>query len=83
MYFMTDLEFTVLSQQEKIEVLSTAFFITSNQQIPTLLFLVEDFFVEALYDLRGNVLTTITYSSSAILPESFLDLITLSDLEDL
>jgi len=83
MYFMTDLEFTVLSQQEKIEVLSTAFFIASNQQIPTLLFLVEDFFVEALYDLRGNVLTTITYSSSAILPESFLDLITLSDLEDL
>ena len=83
MYFMTDLEFTVLSQQEKIEVLSTAFFIASNQQIPTLLFLVEDFFVEALYDLRGNVLTTITYSSSAILPESFLDLISLSDLEDL
>jgi hypothetical protein len=83
MHRMTDLEFTVLSQQEKIEVLSTAFFIASNQQIPTLLFLVEDFFVEALYDLRGNVLTTITYSSSAILPESFLDLITLSDLEDL
>jgi len=83
MHCMTDLEFTVLSQQEKIEVLSTAFFIASNQQIPTLLFLVEDFFVEALYDLRGNVLTTITYSSSAILPESFLDLITLTDLEDL
>lgn len=80
---MTDLEFTVLSQQEKIEILSTAFFVASNEQIPTMLFLVEDFFVEALYDLRGNVLTTITYSSSAILPDSFLDLISLSDLKDL
>ncbi|MGN7203797.1 hypothetical protein ACTHQF_05940 [Pedobacter sp. SAFR-022] len=80
---MTDLEFTVLSQNEKIRVLSTASFIATNDQIPTLLFLVEDFFVEAFYDVRGNVLSTITYSSSAILPEVFLDLIALNDLRDL
>lgn len=80
---MTDIQFTALSQQEKIKVLSRAFFIALNDQIPTMLFLVEDFFVEALYDFRGNVLTTITYSSSAIVPEVFLDLIALNDLRDL
>ena len=77
---MTDYEFSALSEEGKVEVLSTSIFIAISKDAIAILFLVENFFVEAFYDVDQNLLMTITYSSSLILPMRYLDLIVLDDL---
>jgi len=79
---MTDVEFTSLSEQDRIRVLSTACYITLSEELSAMLFLVDDFFVEVFYNIYGNVLTTITYSSATLLPECYLDQIALTDLQN-
>jgi hypothetical protein len=77
---MTDFEFTALSRQDKVEVLSTSDFIALNNHVFAILFLVDDFFVEACYDIHLNLLATTTFSSSTVLPKTYLDMIVLDDL---
>jgi hypothetical protein len=77
---MTDFEFTALSEQDKVEVLSTSVFIALNNDVFAILFLVDEFFVEAFYDINQNLLATTTFSSSSILPKKYLDMIVLDDL---
>lgn len=77
---MTDFEFIALSEQDKIDVLSTSICITLNHDVFTRLFLVDAFFVEAFYDINHTLLTTITFSSTVILPKMYLDMIVLDDL---
>lgn len=80
MKHMTDFEFTALPERTRIMVLSTAYYIATSDEVPAMLFLVDDFFVEVICYVEGNLLTTITYSSSAILPEYYLDLINVDEL---
>lgn len=77
---MTDYEFTALSDQDKVEVLSTSVFIAISEEIFAILFLVDNFFVEAFYDIDQHLLMTTTYSSSGILPDRYFNLIILDDL---
>jgi len=77
---MTDFEFTALSEEDKVEILSTSVFIALNNDVFAILFLVDGFFVEAFYDINQSLLTTITFSSTAILPKKYLDMIILDDL---
>jgi len=77
---MTDFEFTALSEYDKVEVLSTSVFIAMNHDVLAILFLVDEFFVEAFYDINENLLDTTTFSSSVILPKRYLDMIFLDDL---
>lgn len=77
---MSDFEFTALSDQDKVEVLSTSVFITMNNDVYSALYLVDEFFVEAFYDINKDLLKTTTFSSSAILPKMYLDMIVLNDL---
>lgn len=79
---MTDFEFMALSEQDRIRLLSTADYIAKSEEVPAMLFLVEQFFVEVFCDIDGNLLTAITYSSSAILPDQYLDWVNLDEIAD-
>jgi hypothetical protein len=79
---MTDFEFTALAEQDKIRVLSHAYYLATSEEAPAMLFLVDHFFVEVICDIDGNLLTTITYSSSSILPDQYLDLVNLSEISN-
>jgi hypothetical protein len=77
---MTDFEFIALPEQDRIRLLSTAYYIATSEEVPAMLFLVDQFFVEVFCDIDGKLLTTITYSSSAILPDQYLDLVNLDEI---
>ncbi len=77
---MTDFEFIALPEQARIEILSTAYYIATSEEVPAMLFLLDQFFVKVFCDLDGNRLTTITYSSSSILPDQYLNLVNLDEI---
>jgi hypothetical protein len=79
---MTDFEFIALPEQDRIKLLSTAYYIATSEEETAILFLVDQFFVEVFCDLDGNLITTITYSSSSILPDQYLDLVNLDEISN-
>lgn len=48
---MTDFEFITLPEQDRIRLLSTAYYIATNEEVPAMLFLVDQFFVEVFCDI--------------------------------